>query len=425
MVTLLIFAISCSKEKSNPAASANSAPDAPQLDSASGAPGYQSSGRALVDTLYWTCTDPDGDALTYDVYFGSDAAPALVSEGQSGTSYITDSLEAYTTYHWRIMAKDGHGHQTLSWSWSFTTVAGVPQVTTASADSVSYRRAWVGGEVVTGRGSFVTGRGVCWSTAANPTIADSLVWVAGSYGSYIGSFDCVLTHLPPDSRIYYRAFVTSSLGIGYGGLDSVMTLDVFGTVTDIDGNVYRTVNIFGKWWMAENLVVAHFRNGDSIPYVSADSVWTSLSTDAFCFYANSPAHAAIFGALYNWYAVSDNRNIAPEGWHVATVADWEELRDSLGGSSVAGGKLKKTGGQYWYVPNIGATDEYGFSALGAGYRTFEGYSLSQGYIEYFWTPHPAGNNTSATQWNVTNSSGNLLRNELPMRCGFSVRCVKD
>ncbi len=397
---VIIFAISCSTKKNNPTNSENTAPDPPALDSASGAPGYQSTGRALVDTLYWTCSDSDGDALTYDVYFGTDDAPPIVSEAQTGTSYITDSLKPYTKYYWRIMAKDGHGHESLSWIWNFITFATVPEVTTKHADSTAYRNSWAGGTVVSGRGSPMTARGVCWSTNPAPTISDMHATVAPSLGIYLGAYDCVLTGLTPSTKYYYRAYATNGLGTGYGSVDSITTLDAFGTVTDIDGNVYPTVNIFGKWWMAENLVVSHYRNGDSIPYVSVDSVWSALNTDAYCYYANDPTHAAIFGAMYNWYAVADNRGLAPEGWHVSTNEEWQELIDSAGGAAVAGGKLKKKGGQYWYVPNTGATDEYSFAALGAGFRNFQGFFLGQGDYEDFWTSLSTSS-TDARRWNLS------------------------
>jgi uncharacterized protein (TIGR02145 family) len=116
-----------------------------------------------------------------------------------------------------------------------------------------------------------------------------------------------------------------------------------GTVTDIDGNVYQTVTLGGQVWMAENLKVTRYRNGDPIPCVNDASAWSGLSTGAYCHYNNDFNNAAIYGRLYNWYAVSDSRNIAPGGWHVPTDTEWQTLVDLLGGSSVAGGKMKTTG----------------------------------------------------------------------------------
>jgi len=98
-----------------------------------------------------------------------------------------------------------------------------------------------------------------------------------------------------------------------------------GTVTDIDGNVYQTIKIGDQWWMAENLKVTHYRNSDPIPHVTDGGTWSYLFTGAYCEYDNNPANVAIYGRLYNWYAVGDSRNIAPEGWHVPSDDEWKQL----------------------------------------------------------------------------------------------------
>ena len=109
-----------------------------------------------------------------------------------------------------------------------------------------------------------------------------------------------------------------------------------GTVTDIDGNTYVTVKIGEQWWMAENLKVTHYRNGDSIPNITADIQWAALDTGAWCSYDNNPDNVNHYGRLYNWYAVTDSRNIAPAGWHVATNDEWIALITILGGEITAG-----------------------------------------------------------------------------------------
>ncbi|MBT5269507.1 MAG: hypothetical protein HOL70_08685, partial [Candidatus Marinimicrobia bacterium] len=103
------------------------------------------------------------------------------------------------------------------------------------------------------------------------------------------------------------------------------------TVTDIDGNVYETVKIGDQIWMAENLKVTHYRDGSAITQVTDNTAWSNLSTEAYCIYDNNASNEVdTYGALYNWYAVSDGRNIAPEGWHVPTDAEWKELEMYLG-----------------------------------------------------------------------------------------------
>ena len=137
------------------------------------------------------------------------------------------------------------------------------------------------------------------------------------------------------------------------------------TVSDIDGNVYQTVKIGAHTWMAENLNVSRYRNGDSIPFITDSSQWISTTTDAYCFYNNDSTLAATYARLYNWKAMADARQIAPLGWHVPTIFDWEELFITCGGRIVAGAALKESGTSHWVSPNNG-TNSKGFSALPAG-----------------------------------------------------------
>src|SRR5688572_21874913 len=90
------------------------------------------------------------------------------------------------------------------------------------------------------------------------------------------------------------------------------------TVTDADGNIYRTVTIGDQVWMAENLKVTHYKNGDAIAVVSSDTAWSHLLSGAYCHYNNDINNTAAYGKLYNWYAINDSRGIAPEGWHIPT-----------------------------------------------------------------------------------------------------------
>ena len=119
--------------------------------------------------------------------------------------------------------------------------------------------------------------------------------------------------------------------------------------------------------MAENLKVSHYRNGDAIPNVADKAFWASLTSGACCDYDSGTGDAETYGRLYNWYAVNDRRNIAPEGWHVPSDAEWQILIDDLGGDSVAGGKLKEGGTTHWQSPNTGASNETGFSSLPGGF----------------------------------------------------------
>jgi uncharacterized protein (TIGR02145 family) len=197
------------------------------------------------------------------------------------------------------------------------------------------------------------------------------------------------------------------------------------SVTDIDGNIYNTVTIGTQTWMGENLKVAHYRNGDAIPNIADSATWSGLTTGAYSDFDNLAANGAIYGKLYNWYSVDDNRNIAPKGWHVATDADWVTLSSFLGGDSIAGGKLKETGTVHWKSPNTGAGNETNFTALPGGSRGFTGIFGGLGKEGGWWSY--CGReflNGCYNRW-LINDKIVVYRSFNDKRVGFSVRCVKD
>jgi uncharacterized protein (TIGR02145 family) len=201
----------------------------------------------------------------------------------------------------------------------------------------------------------------------------------------------------------------------------------YGTVTDIEGNIYNTIIIGAQTWMAENLRTTKFRNGDAIPEVTGNTDWKNLNSAAYCNYENTADAIKIetMGRLYNWFAVSNSRNIAPEGWHVATDADWIELRTFLGGETIAGGKLKETGSTHWISPNTGATNSSGFTALPSGRREYDnGNFINNGYDGFWWTSS-AYNPDYSWYYDLHYTFASINRANFHKQYGFSVRCVKD
>ncbi len=202
------------------------------------------------------------------------------------------------------------------------------------------------------------------------------------------------------------------------------------TVTDIDGNVYHTVTIGKQVWMVENLKVTRFRNGDPIPKVIENAEWDKLSSGAYCDYDNNLSNVATYGRLYNWYAVNDPRGSAPKGWHVPTNEEWETLGTYLGGNTVAGGKLKETGGSHWISPNQGANNSSGFFGLPGGIRASYEKSIGEfkyvGQIGAFWSSTELRESEAWMRF-LTNYDGVLTKPELPTykSFGYSVRCIKD
>ncbi len=197
-----------------------------------------------------------------------------------------------------------------------------------------------------------------------------------------------------------------------------------GTVTDIDGNVYHTVTIGTQTWMAENLKVTKYRNGDSIPNVTDGDEWYHLSTGAYCDYENTASNSSVYGKLYNWYAVADSRDIAPNGWHVASNAEWTTLTTYLVGEDVAGGMLKEKGTAHWLSPNEGATNETGFSALPGGYY-YGGSFGGLGSYGSWWSSTEYSSDDRAWHRTVNSIYGRMGRSYYYQSSGFSVRCLKD
>ena len=120
---------------------------------------------------------------------------------------------------------------------------------------------------------------------------------------------------------------------------------VYSTVTDIDGNVYETVQIGEQLWMAENLKATHYNNGDAIATALSDSEWSSTTDGAYAVYDDDPVNAEIYGNLYNWYAVDDERGVCPEGYHVPSDSEFTVLADFLGGEDISW--WKDEGVYYW------------------------------------------------------------------------------
>jgi uncharacterized protein (TIGR02145 family) len=208
-----------------------------------------------------------------------------------------------------------------------------------------------------------------------------------------------------------------------------------GTLTDIDDNTYQAIKIGNQWWMAENLKVTHYRNGDAIPNITNNTDWNALSTGAYCEYNDDINNLGTYGRLYNWFAVNDSRNIAPAGWHVPSDAEWKQLEMYLGMSQTeadatgtrgidVGGKLKEIGTTHWLDPNTGATNESGFTGLPGGYRYGNGYYGGIGRYVYYWSATEGYDGGIWDRGLSYNISGVGRYSDIKQN-GNPVRCVKD
>ncbi len=197
------------------------------------------------------------------------------------------------------------------------------------------------------------------------------------------------------------------------------------TVTDIDGNVYRTVTIGKQVWMAENLKVTHYRDGTPIPNVYDNDRWPHAKNGAYCMVDNdSTEYKDTYGLLYNFYAVNNSRGLSPEGWHVPTATEWRKLIEYLGGNDVAGGKMKEISSNLWKIPTPGSSNESGFSGLPAGGRGRLGSAGDVGYYATWWSS-TSYDSIYAWHWGLYPDKNNIRFNPGHKASGFSVRCVKD
>lgn len=190
----------------------------------------------------------------------------------------------------------------------------------------------------------------------------------------------------------------------------------------------KTVTIGNQVWIAENLNVDKFRNGDPIPQAKTDEEWIDAGINkqpVWCYYKNDPANGVKYGKLYNWYAVNDSRGLAPEGWHIPTNEEWKGLIDYLGGNNIAGGKMKSTVGwnPYFNQPET-ATNESGLSGLPGGFRLYDGRMEDIGSECYWWS---STESLSTTAYHLTLSNiGNYVSPiDRKKEYGMSVRCTKD
>lgn len=304
-----------------------------------------------------------------------------------------------------------------------------------AASGVSSSVPYTGGTGIAHPGQVVSSTGVTGLTAT----LDPGTFVNGS-----GTLTYLITGTPNGSG-------TASFSLSIGGQSCILTRTVvagggsgitdatcgapnvhnpnltYGSMTDQDGNEYKTIVIGTQEWMAENLRVARYQNGDAIPVVADSLGWMALATGATCWYANdSAANHCPYGRLYNGYTVMDPRNVCPAGWHVPTDSEWSILTDHLGDETSAGGPLKSAGVTYWFWPNMGGTNDSGFSALPAGGRKYDNseYWDLQRY-NFLWSSTTSNADSNWVRYLCANPGHGIWRYENDLNYGFSIRCIRD
>jgi uncharacterized protein (TIGR02145 family) len=296
--------------------------------------------------------------------------------------------------------------------WEFQATVSTNEITVFSDVA-----AVVGGTLINEGHSVVSETGVCYSQVPNPDLDENRVNLSGGLSEFSGKIES----LEQGTTYYVRAYAINSKGVSYGEEVSFRTDP---PLTDADGNEYKTVIIGEQIWMAENLKTTKYNDGTSIPLITDGTTWSTYNDGAYCYFANDTNNQIIYGNLYNWYAVVDNRKLCPSGWHVPTMNDVNNLRTYLGGESIAGGKLKEVGTTHWMSPNTGATNESGFTALPSGNRNYFGNfdGTLQGSTA-FWTTHDL--NTFGGVFVLVSGNAEMITRGWGKLSGLPVRCIKD
>lgn len=325
LVALIAISTGCKKEKKEVFATVNTT-------AVSGITGSAAvTGGSITNTGNSAISQSGIVFATHTMPTLTDSLRNNTSGGNSFTINLT-ALNAKTIYYARAFAINAtgtaYGNQI-----TFTTLAGVPTVTTTTIGAISPGSATgqAGGDITNDGGAPVTARGVVWGTSPNPTISGNKTADSTGTGAFKSTFGLFLSN----TKYYYRAYATNSYGTGYGNQLS-FTAGSTNTVADIDGNVYGTVTIGSQTWMTSNLKVTHYRNGDPIINgFKSNFDWynnyiNSLYVGAYTYPNGDSTLTNGYGLLYNVDAVNDKRNLAPPGWHVATDADWETFEYNEG-----------------------------------------------------------------------------------------------
>ena len=317
-------------------------------------------------------------------------------------------LKAGTRYHFRAKASNDLG-TTYGRDSSFIMLVS-PELKNFTPIVKNYRDSvfYINPPVSNSPGTFTY-------TSSNPDIAV----INGDKGVIKGSGICTITATQQPSGKYTAGSVTTTFSMN---------------VVDIDGNAYQTVAIGDQDWMKENLKVTRYRNGEPIPNITETAKWTTLTTGAFCWMQNDTTNRVTrYGALYNWYAVSDPRRICPTGWHVPTDAEWQVMERFLGMTFAEADETVKRGADQGlqlkdstgWVKDGNGTNSSEFSGLPAGIRLAEsGEFHNIGADACWWT------NTEEDAWNAWMRNMYYYYNSIYRipdlkASGFSVRCVRD
>ncbi|MGQ8336302.1 FISUMP domain-containing protein [Sunxiuqinia sp. A32] len=395
-------------------------------------------------------SDGGSQIIKRGVCWSTSSSPTIydtkTSDGSGLGQFISNlvGLKPNTEYYVRAYATNIVGTAYGSQKQFETSMAQFPPtVETNDATSVTETSAYLNGAVTSDGGSSIIQRGFYWSKTDNtPDIDDNIEIVSGT----VGTSSKIISGLEPSTTYYFTMFAKNSEGVSTGSIKSFKTSEaqiVTGTLTDIDGNVYKTVKIGNQWWMAENLKTTKYRDGSIIANKESNSEWANSTTGAYSYSSNT--YKETYGLLYNWYAANTS-TLAPEGWHVPSNAEWSELQNyladngynydgSIGGGNDKIGKALASESDWTNSTIIGSignnqseNNRSGFSGLPGGWRLSDGsYQVDSGTYGCWWSKGEYDGYTflNALRYDneqlyrhISNLSGAKV-------VGYNVRCVKD
>ncbi len=334
-----------------------------------------------------------------------------------------------------------------------TTTAILPSVTTEDVIEITSTTAVTGGNVTDDGGGIVIARGVVWSTENNPTVEDNLGITSDGTGT--GEYISSIIGLTPETTYFLKAYAINAAGVAYGEEIEFSTNDIFlcgtSTLSDIDGNIYHSLEIGEQCWMRENLKTTHYRNGEPIDHPGNDNTaWTNNTTGAYAWLQNLIQWKDAFGALYNWHAVNSTNELCPAGWRVPTDAEWTQMANylmttydwpndpfdpnSLGNklkncrqvNSPLGGECNTVQHPRWNSNSLHyGSDDIGFGGLPGSARGTTGGYVMMGVQGSWWTATQSSDPDFAWSRGLYSDLGFLERWPDHKSFGFSVRCIKE
>ncbi len=319
----------------------------------------------------------------------------------------------------------------------------IPEITTENISDITESSATCNANISDNGGTTVSIRGFVWDTNTDPGLEENLDFSENSSGT--GFFSNDLENLNYNTTYYVKAYATNEIGTAYGEELEFTTSDLTWngisctdceTVTDIDGNEYRTVSIGDQCWLVENLKTTKLNDGTDLTNITANGEWTNTSIAAYSWYDNDISNKDSHGAIYNYHAVATDK-LCPTGWHVATDDEWKVLEgtvdtqydtqdnvwdDQSWRGYDAGDKLKK---RIDWHNNGGGSDDYGFEAIPNGFRNaITGEFERESEWGTVWT-HKNTNQTEHFRREFSDHDDNVARYNSNPLSGYAVRCVKD